>query len=156
MDRHTPGYQIMLSSKEFETFLDRVPPDLRDILRELRNLVAAVAPDAAEVPCRKGLNYFKQEHGGPVSAGICQVLVQDDHIRLAFIHGALLPDPARLLEGDRLVKRFVRIDSYEGAPWEALQALIAASARFDPRSLTEQDVAKLRAQAGREDPGELE
>jgi len=146
----------MLSTPDFERSLEHFQPELRDILRELRNLVAAVAPAATETARRDGYVYFDAQRGGPVSAGICQVLVQDDHVRLAFIHGALLPDPEQLLEGDRLVKRFVRIDSYEGAPWEALQALIAASARFDPRSLSEQDVAKLRAQAGRRDPGELE
>jgi hypothetical protein len=147
---------LMLSIKEFETHLEHFPPGSRDIVRELRNLVAALAPAATETARRDGFVYFDEPRGGPVSAGICQVLVRGGQVRLAFNHGAFLPDPQRLLEGDRLVKRFVRIDSFEEAPWEALQALIAASARFDPRRLTEQEVAERRAQGGRKYPGEPE
>jgi hypothetical protein len=55
----------------------------------------------------KGISYYFKERGGPVSAGICQINVLEDHVRLGFIHGAYLPDPRDLLEGDRKVKRFV-------------------------------------------------
>jgi hypothetical protein len=122
----------MLTTHAIEKYLERFPPTLHEIVWELRNIVASVAPNAAEVTRRNGLVYFQQERGGPVSAGVCQILIQPDHIRLAFIHGAFLPDPGKLLQGDRLYKRYVRIDSYEQAPWQALKDLVAASARFDP------------------------
>jgi hypothetical protein len=61
--------------------------------------------------------------------------LQRDRVRLAFIHGAFLPDPKGLLKGDRQYKRYVKITSFDQAPWDDLQDLIAASARFDPRSL---------------------
>jgi hypothetical protein len=58
------------------------------------------------------------------------------HVQLAFIHGSFLPDPHGLLEGNTKCKRFVRIYSYEEAPWEALKELIQVSSRFDPRTQT--------------------
>ena len=72
---------------------------------------------------------------GAVKGGICQIEIHIDHVRLSFIHGAFLPDPQELLQGERLYKRYVRLASYESVPWEALRELIHASAQFDPASL---------------------
>jgi hypothetical protein len=125
----------MLSTHSIENFLENFRPELHDIIWELRNIIASVVPTATEVTRRNGLVYFHQQRGGPVSAGICQVIIHPDHIRLAFIHGAFLPDPGNLLEGGEKYKRYVRIDSYEQAPWDALRDLITASSRFDPHTL---------------------
>lgn len=125
----------MQSTRDVEHYVAHLPPDLRDIVFELRSLIAAIAPTATEAFHRKGLTYYHGERGGPVSAGICQINWQTDRIRLAFNHGAFLPDPKRLLRGDRVAKRYVEIASFDQAPWEDLQALIQASAEFDPRSL---------------------
>ena len=134
----------MLSTHSIEKYLERFQPELRDIVWELRNIIAAIAPTASEVTRRNGLVYFHQQRGGPVSAGICQIIIHPDAIRLAFIHGAFLPDPSHLLEGDRHYKRYVRIPSYEQAPWEALKELIISSSRFDPSTLSAQAIAAAR------------
>jgi hypothetical protein len=125
----------MLPRREIELFLQNTPEKYQDIVLELRNLIVSVAPDAVEVMRWGGLSYFHPGGGGIVSAGICQIGIHADHVRLAFIHGAFLPDPAGLLEGDRKAKRYIRIPSYEKAPWEDMKELIRASSRFDPRSL---------------------
>ena len=129
----------MQPTHDIEIYLAHAAPhlssELRDIVFELRDIVATIAPTATETFHRKGFSYYYAERGGPVSAGICQIGLQRDHIRLAFIHGAFLPDPKGLLAGDRQYKRYVKIASYDQAPWEDLQELIAASARFDPRSI---------------------
>ncbi len=129
----------MQPTRDIETYLahaaPHLTPDLRDIVFELRSIIVSIAPTATETLHRKGLTYYYAERGGPVSAGICQINWERDHIRLAFNHGAFLPDPQGLLQGDRLVKRYVKIYSFDQAPWDDLQALIAASAKFDPRSL---------------------
>lgn len=124
----------MLPLHEVEIFLERFPAPQQEIVLELRNLIASVAPDAVEVIRWGGLSYFHAGRGGIVSAGICQIGFHEGHIRLGFIHGTYLPDAHHLLEGDRKVKRFVRIPSYDSAPWEQLKELIAASAAFDPRN----------------------
>jgi len=125
----------MLTSRHFEKFLRQTPPRLQDIVIELRNIIASVAPGVTETVHRNGFSYYFKERGGPVSAGVCQVGIGEDHVRLAFIHGAFLPDPKGLLEGPSQFKRFVRIQSYEAAPWEDLKDLIIASSHFDPRKL---------------------
>ncbi|MBI4927172.1 MAG: DUF1801 domain-containing protein [Anaerolineae bacterium] len=123
--------------REIETYLQFCPPALQDIVYELRSLIAAVAPDVDEVIENRWIAYYYRDRGGPVSAGVCQVSVEADHIRLALLHGAFLPDPEGLLEGNQKAKRYVRLYSFEDVPWAALQNLIAASARFDPRSLSQ-------------------
>jgi hypothetical protein len=125
----------MLPTHDIEKFLKLTPVPFQEIVLELRNIIASVAPNASERIHWNGISYFDAERGGPVSAGICQISVQGDHVRLAFIHGAFLPDPHGLLEGDRKAKRFVRIRSYVEAPWDYLKDLITSSKNFDPYTL---------------------
>lgn len=125
----------MLSVAEVQNFLERTKPELQDIVLELRNIIAEVAPTATEIILWRGLTYYDESRGGPVSGGICQIGIHQDHIRLAFIHGAFIADPKKLLQGKGVAKRFVVVRSYEEAPWEDLQNLIVASSQFDPYSL---------------------
>jgi hypothetical protein len=125
----------MLAIHEIEVFLQRTPVFLQDIVFELRNLIAEVAPDAVEVIRWGGLSYFHEGRGGIVSASICQIAILENRIGLGFIHGVCLSDPHQLLEGSQKAKRYVWINSYEDAPWEDLKQLIEESSHFDPRQL---------------------
>jgi hypothetical protein len=125
----------MLTIHEIDVFLRHTPEHLQDIVLELRNIVVAVAPDAVEVIRWGGLSYFHEGRGGIVSAGICQIGLHGDYIRLDFIHGICLSDPHHLLQGHQKVKRFVKIRSYDDAPWDDLRQLIEEASLFDPRSL---------------------
>ncbi len=87
----------MLPLPDLDKYLQQIQPHLQDIVRELRNIIASIAPTATETVHSKGFSYYFVERGGPVSAGICQINIHRDHIRLAFIHGAFLPDPKGLL-----------------------------------------------------------
>lgn len=121
-----------------EKYLEHVQPELRDIVLEIRNIVASVASDATESQHSRGFSYYHKERGGPVSAGICQIGIFHDHIRLGFIHGAFLPDPEGLLVGEPKYKKHVRLYHYEEVPWEYLKQLIEASSRFNPYTQKEQ------------------
>jgi hypothetical protein len=123
----------MQPTRDIERYLAYLSPELRDIVFELRGIIARIAPTATETIHRHGFSYYYAERGGPVSAGICQIKLQADHIQLAFIHGAFLPDPRGLLRGESHYKRYVKIAAFDQAPWEDLQALIQASSNFDPR-----------------------
>ena len=125
----------MLPFHQVETFLQHTPVQLQDIVLELRNIIVSIAPDAVEVVRWGGLSYFHEGRGGIVSAGICQIGIHENYVRLDFIHGAFLPDPHHLLHGTQKAKRFVRIESYEHAPWDALTQLVQASSQFDPHTL---------------------
>jgi hypothetical protein len=126
----------MLPERYIEIYLQQVSPELRDILLELRNIIASIAPDATESQHSRGFSYFYKERGGPVSAGICQIGIFRDHVRLGFIHGAFLPDPEGLMVGEPKYKKHVRIYHFDDAPWEYLRGLIQDSSRFDPYTLT--------------------
>jgi hypothetical protein len=125
----------MLSLHEIEIFLQHTPPHLQDIVLELRNLIASVTPDAVEVIRWGGLSYFHHGRGGLVSAGICQIGLSRDHIRLAFIHGAFLSEPRNLFEGTQKYKRYIKLRAYDDVPWEYLKQLIRDASQFNPRSL---------------------
>ena len=122
----------MLPERSIENYLQQVPAELRDIVLEIRNIVTSVTPDATESQHSRGFSYYYKERGGPVSAGICQIGIFHDHIRLGFIHGVFLADPEGLLVGEPKYKKHVRIYHYEEAPWEHLKQLIEASSRFNP------------------------
>jgi hypothetical protein len=126
----------MLPMHQVETFLQNTPLHLQEIVFELRNIIASVAPGASEVIRWGGLSYFHEGNGGIISAGICQIGISKDHIRLAVIHGSFIADPQHLFEGTQKYKRFVRIESFDDAPWEALKELIISASRFNPRTLT--------------------
>ena len=125
----------MLPIHQVETFLQHPPAPLQDIVLELRNIIASIAPDAVEAIRWGGLSYFHEGRGGIVSAGICQIGIHKDHIRLAFIHGAFLLEPRNLFEGTQKYKRYIRIASYDDAPWDYLKQLIRTASRFNPRTL---------------------
>ena len=125
----------MLPTRSVQKMLITVPRDLQEIVLELRNLVLEVAPGVTEKSHPRGFSYYFKERGGPVSAGVCQISLHPDHVRLGFIHGAFLPDPARLLVGEPKYKKHLRLDSYQSTDWDYCKALIAASAAFDPYTL---------------------
>jgi hypothetical protein len=125
----------MLPERFIEKKLEYMDPELRDIVLEIRNIVASIAPKATESQHSRGFSYYHKERGGPVSAGICQIGIFTDHVRLGFIHGAFLPDPLGLLMGEPRYKKHMRIYRYEDAPWEYIHKLIEASSNFDPYTL---------------------
>jgi hypothetical protein len=109
-----------------------------DLVMELRNLIAKIAPDAREEMHSYGLTYYHQG-GGPVNAGICQIGLYPDHIRLGFIHGRFINDPQHLLEGTQKAKRYVRLRHYEDVPWEDIAGLIRESSAFDPYTMVPEE-----------------
>ncbi len=128
----SPGF---LPTPQLEKILQHHPAPLRDIVFELRNVIAVAAPGATETILWKSLSYYASDRGGPIKGAICQISILRDHVRLAFVRGAFVPDPRRLLEGAAKYKRFVRIMSFDTAPWGDLRELISLSSRLDPKSL---------------------
>jgi len=126
----------MLPFQTVQQFLRFTPPALSEIVFEIRNLVAEIAPNATEDIRHGGLVYYFGESGGPVSAGICRVAIKPDHIRLYFTHGAFLPDRSQLLKGSGKAMRYLVLTSFESAPWNEIAVLIKDHADFDPRSFT--------------------
>ncbi|OGO60536.1 MAG: hypothetical protein A2032_01400 [Chloroflexi bacterium RBG_19FT_COMBO_49_13] len=127
----------MRPEQAIEKYLQFIQPGLRDIVLEIRNIVTSVSPHATESQHSRGFSYYHKQRGGPVSAGICEIGIFRDHVRLGFVHGAFLPDPQGLLVGEPKYKKHLRIYNYDEAPWEYMKELIVASSRFDPYTLME-------------------
>lgn len=127
----------MINSRDLEKRFAHLPGDQLDILLEIHRMVMLAAPQALAEIRRYGIVYYDSGRGGPVSAGICQTLIRRDQIRLAFIHGAFLPDPDHLLQGETYPKRYLTITSFNRAPWESIRGWIETHAKFDPRTLPE-------------------
>jgi hypothetical protein len=126
----------MLPFRTIEGFLKYTDPGLREIVLELRNIVAQVAPGAAEDIRHGGIVYYFKELGGPVSAGVCGIAIKPDYVRLYFTHGAFIPDKAHLLRGSGKAMRYLKLTKFDSVLWEKIRNLIAAHADFDPRSFT--------------------
>ena len=126
----------MLPERYIEKYLLQVPPELRDIVLEIRNIVASIAPHITEKQHSRGFSYYYKERGGPVKAGLCQIGIFSNYVQLGFIHGAFLPDPEGRLIGEPKYKKHLRIYDYDQAPWDYIRMLIEASSRFDVYTLT--------------------
>ncbi|HET7009468.1 MAG TPA: DUF1801 domain-containing protein [Anaerolineales bacterium] len=127
-----PRRGSFLSTAEVERFLAFFPQEMRDLALELRNVVAAVCPQATERILWGGLSYHDESKGGPIKGGLCQIEVDRDQVRLSFVHGVRLHDPESLLEGDRRSKRYITLRDYEQVPWDSVRHLIEQAARLDP------------------------
>jgi hypothetical protein len=125
MTKKRPGHEV-------DEFLRDQPDNVRVLVRRLRELIFSISPSAAEHTVWQELSYEKHGEGGAVRAGICQIGVRDGQVRLAFVHGAFLPDPKKLLRGNAKYKRFVPIRSEKDIWAPALRELLQASLAFDP------------------------
>ncbi|MCP4247948.1 MAG: DUF1801 domain-containing protein [bacterium] len=117
---------------ELAQLLQGFSDEVCDLVMELRDLVLSTAPEATERILWKGLSYHKAHEGGPVKGAICQIGLQEDCVHLAFIHGASLPDPEGLLQGDRKAKRFVPIRCRIEIHQSAVKNLICAAVAYRP------------------------
>ena len=123
------------SVSEVQKALRFQPPDLVDLLLEIRSIVVRVNPSATERLHSRGLTFYDADKGGTITGGICFAYIQDDCVRLRFGRGAFLEDPTSLLSGDQLYMRYLDIKSFDDAPWTEIEALIQESANLDNSSL---------------------
>jgi hypothetical protein len=75
-----------------EAFLDALPPESRELVLALRDVVRRTAPHAEESLLWGGLSYHRPEVGGRVKGAVCQVVVKGGRVRLDFIHGVSTKD----------------------------------------------------------------
>ena len=119
-----------MATSDVTTFLNSLPPEVRDLVLALRAVVQRTVPQAEESVLWGGLSYHRPEVGGRVKGAVCQIVVKDSQVRLDFIHGIRLPDPSGLLHGHRVSKRFVPIQTTADVERPALAALICAAAQW--------------------------
>lgn len=110
------------------------PDEVCDLAMELRELVREVVPQARETLRWLGICYTRPEERGFVKGDVCRIVLQEGCVQLGFVHGAFLPDPHGLLEGDpgRKSMRYVRLVSARDIRRRPLRALLEASSRHRP------------------------
>ncbi len=120
-----------MSQAELKEFLDALTPETRQLVSALRSVVQHTVPHAEESLLWGGLSYHRPQVGGRVKGAVCQIVVKGGQVRLDFIHGIRLTDPGRLLQGDRVSKRFVPIRTVADAEQPEIRALIKEAAELD-------------------------
>ena len=82
------------------------------MILELRNFIREVVPDVSEAVLFHSLCHFKLGMpDGSIGSNICRISEHKGIVFLSFIHGAALPDPHGLLQGDGKAIRKIPIRS---------------------------------------------
>jgi hypothetical protein len=121
---------------ELDALLAGLPSECRNTVLALRKVVALIIPEADERILWGGISYHRPWIGGPVKGAICQIVAKRGEVRLDFIHGVRLSDPKKLLQGDRLSKRYVPIRSVSEAKSSEIADLIREASDLDPSEWT--------------------
>jgi hypothetical protein len=109
------------------------PKPIRDLALKLRDFILATTPGVDEAVRFRSLCYFKPDHRyGAIGGNVCAIDLREDCVRLAFLHGAALPDPDHLLQGRAKAKRYVEIHPSEGWNRSSIRGLLLAAAAHTP------------------------
>jgi hypothetical protein len=117
-----------MATRSLDDLLGRYPESVQGLARSVRAFVLETLPDAAETIDDTapviGFGY------GPGYKGIiCSLILSKSGVKLGLAHGAALPDPEHLLEGDGKVHRYVAIrDASDLDKADLKQLMISASA----------------------------
>jgi len=99
-------------------------PEVRAIVEHLRTLVKETVPEAEE-RVYPGWHAFGYRH--PEAGYFCGIFPYDDMVKLYFEHGASLPDPDGLLEGDGKRTRYVVARTEESLRLSDVKDLLRAA-----------------------------
>ncbi|MFO0864480.1 MAG: DUF1801 domain-containing protein [Gemmataceae bacterium] len=117
---------------DISEFIAGLPPDMRRLVSALRKLVRRTAPEAEESMVWGSLSYHRPNVGGRVKGSLCLIVAKKGEVRLDFIHGVRLADPASLLRGRQTSKRYVLIENRAMIDLPEVADLIRQAAEFDP------------------------
>ncbi len=116
------------------------------VMKAVRALVKKTAPDCEEYVSPWKTPAF--DSNGP----LCVFVMSKEHVTLAFLRGAMLPDPEKLLEGKAKGVRNVKLRSIADVKRPGLQKLIVEAAKLnknDPPSGKMIGMDKRRNQEGK-------
>ncbi len=128
----------MKDNPTVDQWLEKLPPDLQKITRELIAVARKNMPGVHEFIYHDAVGYSVNE--SPFDR-ICYIAPQKKgYVNFGFFFGAGLPDPKKLLVGEGKRLRHVKVWSMDEAKNPALAKLIAATWKKAPES-----VAKVHA-----------
>ena len=106
-----------------DTFLKGYAPPVREIAVKARETILSVLPGATE-KVYPGWKVIQYGAGADMKAVFAAISPQRERVNLGLAHGANLPDPEGLLEGDGKAIRHVKLTSPEAAGAPAVRELI--------------------------------
>src|SRR4051794_17404373 len=105
-----PSVNIASAEKQLRSFVAKFEPQHQAIIRAARRAVRKRFPTANEL-VYDNYNFFVIGYGATERPSDCFVSIAAaaNGVGLCFIHGAKLPDPAKVLVGSGKQTRFVRL-----------------------------------------------
>lgn len=117
---------------EVKAHLKSLSSEVRDRVLALREIILQTVPGVLESVVWRSLSYHRPQVGGRVKGAVCQIVVKGTQVRLDFIHGIRLADPADLLTGHRKSKRSVLIETVGETTRPQVVELIRQAGALDP------------------------
>jgi hypothetical protein len=120
-----------MTDADLATLLEPHSPAIRDVFGALRALAREVMPDAQEqvdLPDRVLAWGFGPPGGVRMSGFAVGLIPHTAHVNVQLADGALLPDPAGIVEGTGKRIRHVKCRSLDDVARPALRALIEGQA----------------------------
>ena len=119
-----------IEGKEGRLWIDRYVKkagELRGVAKAVRALVMKTAADCEEYVSPWKIPAFDSH--GP----LCVFVLGKEHVTLAFLRGAMLPDPEKLLEGKAKGVRNLRLRSVADVKRPGVERLIAEAVKLNKK-----------------------
>jgi hypothetical protein len=116
----------------FVELIEQYSPHVQAIALRLREIIYEVLPKAEEKVWSKGWRSAFYKDG----TDLCGIGPQKAHCNFYLLHGALLPDPDKLLEGTGKGMRHVKIRSLDDIPVAGIKRLLREEKKFAKRGMT--------------------
>jgi hypothetical protein len=107
-------------------FLNEYPAATAELGRQLRDIVRAAIPGAAEELDRTG-RVIGYGFGPGYTGLVCTIIPSKKGVKLGIVHGARLPDPHGLLEGPGKLHRYVAFAKLADLEKPGLKDLLRAA-----------------------------
>ena len=116
------------AERQLKAFIAKFAPKDQRLIRAVRRAVRRWFPTANELVW-DNYNFFVIGYSPTErpSDSIMSIAARANGVGLCFIHGAGLPDPAKILQGSGKQTRFVRVASAEVLARPDMKALVAAA-----------------------------
>jgi hypothetical protein len=121
-------------SEQIDDYINSYEPELRAIIRTLREIAKKSMPEAYEMIYHVALGYSFST--SPFDR-ICYVAPQKNYVNLGFFFGAHLDDPQHLLVGEGKRMRHIKVRSCEDASNPALEQLLKEAWKDAPDSIAQ-------------------
>lgn len=118
------------SKLTIDELLALYPDEIVELANNLRPVLRAAMPDAAEVayPGWQAIGYRDRQAGY-----VCGIFLYAEHVRLIFEHGNLLPDPDAVLEGKTKQTRHITLRPDEPLPVDRITHFVTLAADLGAR-----------------------